>query len=266
MARVPHVSRVASPYQPAGASQVSRDGRVAFALVTFDRPAWDVPGSDAKLLVAAAKSADSPTLQVAVAGQVAESSETPALNIVVVGIAAAAVVLAVAFGSLLAMLLPLVSALASLGVALGLIELLSHAIAVPQVTGELVPLLGLGVGVDYALFIVSRHRQGLRSGLEVEASVTEAVNTSGRTVIFAGGIVCIAVAGMLALGIDFFDGLSIATIIGVALTMAAALTCSPPCWGSSVPACFHAANVGAWPGQPLPGPVRAAYGAVGPGW
>ncbi|MGO9973901.1 MAG: MMPL family transporter [Solirubrobacteraceae bacterium] len=231
VAAVPHVTQVSSPYQPAGAAQISADKRVAFALATFDRAAWNVSATDAKRLVAAARSGDGRGLRVAVAGQVAENSETPALNIVLIGVLAAAVVLAVAFGSLLAMLLPLASALVSLGAALGLIELLSNAIAVPQVTTQLVPLLGLGVGVDYALFIVSRHRQGLVRGLSVEESIAEALDTSGRAVIFAGSIVCIAVAGMLALGIDFFNGLAVATIIGVGLTMATALTLLPAMLG-----------------------------------
>ena len=131
------------------------------------------------------------------------------------------------FGSVFAMALPLLSALASLGTAIGLIGLLSHVLKMPQFSTELVLLIGLGVGVDYALFIVTRHRQGLIAGQDVESSIVTAVNTSGRAVMFAGIIVCIALLGMFALGVSFLYGLAIAASIGVLFTMIAALTLLP---------------------------------------
>ena len=131
------------------------------------------------------------------------------------------------FGSLFAMALPLLSALASLGTAIGLIGLLSHLLKMPVFSSELVLLIGLGVGVDYALFIVTRHRQGLIAGRDVESSIVNAVNTSGRAVMFAGIIVCIALLGMFALGVSFLYGLAIAAAIGVLFTMLAALTLLP---------------------------------------
>ncbi len=108
-----------------------------------------------------------------------------------------------------------------------MIGLLSHVLKMPQFSPELVLLIGLGVGVDYALFIVTRHRQGLIAGRDVESSIVNAVNTSGRAVLFAGIIVCIALLGMFALGVSFLYGLAIAAAIGVALTMIAALTLLP---------------------------------------
>ena len=125
------------------------------------------------------------------------------------------------------MALPLLSALASLGTAIGLIGLLSHLLKMPQFSTELVLLIGLGVGVDYALFIVTRHRQGLIAGQDIESSIVNAVNTSGRAVMFAGIIVCIALLGMFALGVSFLYGLAIAAAIGVLFTMIAALTLLP---------------------------------------
>ena len=125
------------------------------------------------------------------------------------------------------MLLPLVSALASLGTAIGVIGLLSHLLKMPEFSTQLVLLIGLGVGVDYALFIVTRHRQGLIAGNDVETSIVNAVNTSGRAVLFAGIIVCIALLGMFALGVNFLYGLAIAAAIGVLFTMIAALTLLP---------------------------------------
>jgi RND superfamily putative drug exporter len=107
------------------------------------------------------------------------------------------------------------------------IGLLSHLLKMPVFSTELVLLIGLGVGVDYALFIVTRHRQGLVAGNDVESSIVNAVNTSGRAVLFAGIIVCIALLGMFALGVTFLYGLAIAASIGVLFTMIAALTLLP---------------------------------------
>ena len=108
-----------------------------------------------------------------------------------------------------------------------MIGLLSHVLKMPVFSTELVLLIGLGVGVDYALFIVTRHRQGLIAGNDVESSIVNAVNTSGRAVLFAGIIVCIALLGMFALGCTFLYGLAIAAAIGVPFTMIAALTLLP---------------------------------------
>ena len=105
--------------------------------------------------------------------------------------------------------------------------MLSHVLKMPQFSPELVLLIGLGVGVDYALFIVTRHRQGLVAGQPIESSIINAVNTSGRAVLFAGIIVCIALLGMFALGVSFLYGLAVAAAIGVLLTMISALTLLP---------------------------------------
>ena len=143
----------------------------------------------------------------------------------------ALIVLLLVFGSVFAALLPILSALFALGTAIGVIGLLSHVLGMPSISPELMLLIGLGVGVDYALFIVTRHRQGLVAGRDVESSIVNAVNTSGRAVLFAGIIVCIALLGMFALGVSFLYGLAVAAAIGVALTMVAALTLLPAMLG-----------------------------------
>ncbi len=227
VAQVPHVSKVTSPYTAFGANQVSADGTTAFATVTFDRLAQDISTTEAQQFVAAAQTAIGPHLQVAVAGQVAEAADRPSFGGTGLGVLLAGVVLILVFGSVFAMALPILSALASLGTAIGLIGLLSHVLKMPQFSTELVLLIGLGVGVDYALFIVTRHRQGLIAGRDVESSIVNAVNTSGRAVMFAGIIVCIALLGMFALGVSFLYGLAIAAAIGVSFTMIAALTLLP---------------------------------------
>ena len=225
------VTGVVSPYASLGTTQVSKDGRVAFATLQFGTAAQDVPKSSGQQMLDDVKAASTPGAVMAVTGQVAEASETPPPVGAGLGILAAAVVLALVFGSLFAMLLPLVSAILALGTALGIVGLLSHLMNVASSSTELVLLVGLGVGVDYALFIVVRHRQGLLRGQRPEESIVEAVNTSGRAVLFAGTIVCISILGMFALRVNFFYGLAAGTAIGVALTMIAALTLLPAMLG-----------------------------------
>ena len=231
LSRLDGVTGVVSPYGPAGAAQVSKDGRVAFATLQFGVAAPDVPKSSGQQLLDDVKAASTPDAVMAVTGQVAESSETPPPVGAGFGILAAAVVLALVFGSLFAMLLPLISAVLALGTALGIVGLLSHVMNVASSSSELILLVGLGVGVDYALFIVVRHRQGLLRGQSPDESIAQAVNTSGRAVLFAGAIVCISILGMFALRVNFFYGLAAGTAIGVALTMTAALTLLPAMLG-----------------------------------
>jgi RND superfamily putative drug exporter len=232
VAKVPHVSSITSPYGPGGSTQISANGTTGFATVTFDRQEQYISTAVAKQFVAAAQTANrAPNLQVAVAGQVAEAANRVSFGGTLPGVILAGVVLLLVFGSVFAMALPLVSALASLGTAIGLIGLLSHGVKMPQFSPTLVLLIGLGVGVDYALFIVTRHRQGLIAGGDVESSIVNAVNTSGRAVLFAGIIVCIALLGMFALGVSFLYGLAIAAALGVLLTMVAALTLLPALLG-----------------------------------
>ena len=231
VAALAHVTDVRSPYGPRGANQISADGTVGFAVITYDVQAQNLPIADAKSLVKTATAAGGGNLQVAVGGQVAESATPPSAGGSGFGILAAGIVLFLVFGSLLAALMPLTSALVSLGTAIGVIGLLSNALKMPQFSTELVALIGLGVGVDYALFIISRHRQGLLRGEQVEASVLTAVDTSGRAVLFAGIVVCIALLGMFALRVSFLYGLAVAASIGVLLTMIAALTLLPALLG-----------------------------------
>ena len=231
VAEVPHVTSVVSPYGLQGTARVSRDHTVAFATVTFDKQAQNLSTAIAKDLVNTATSADAPGLHVAVAGQLAEEAVRPSFGGTGIGVLLAGIVLLLVFGSLFAMALPLISALASLGTAVGLIGLLSHVMKMPEFSTTLVLLIGLGVGIDYALFIVTRHRQGLIAGHDPQSSIVNAVNTSGRAVLFAGIIVCIALLGMFALGVSFLYGLAVAAALGVALTMIAALTLLPALLG-----------------------------------
>jgi RND superfamily putative drug exporter len=233
VAKVPGVESVGSPYSRAGVTQISRDGTVAFATVTWNKVDANVTNGNALNLVHAAESADGSSLHVSLGGDAISSQEAagPGLSVVVGVIAAFLILLVVVGGALLAALMPLLTAGLALAIATSLIGLLTHAMNVPSVSMDLAVLIGLGVGVDYGLFIISRHRSGVKAGLSYEAAAMQAVNTSGRTVLFAGITVCIALLGQFALGVSFLHGLSIASAIAVALTMATSLTFLPAMLG-----------------------------------
>ncbi len=228
IAELPGVAAVGSPYDKQGAAQVSEDGRTAYATVTFDAGAENLDKGEAQAVVSAAESAETDELQVALGGGAVALTESPEGHIAeVVGVAVAAVVLFLAFGSLAASLLPIATALVSVGTAYAGIALLGHAMTVADFAPMLGMLIGLGVGIDYALCIVTRHRRGLKRGLSVTESITNAVATTGRAVVFAGATVCIALLGMLILRLGFLNGVAIAASLTVVLTVAASVTLLP---------------------------------------
>ena len=233
VAEVPGVQAVGSPYSKLGSAQISRDGTVAFATVTWNKVSANVTNADALNLVHAAESADGSSLHVSLGGNAISSQEAagPGLSVLVGVIAAFIILLVVVGGALAAALMPLLTAGLALAIATSLISLLTHAMNVPSISTDLAVLIGLGVGVDYGLFIISRHRSGVKAGLSYEAAAAQAVNTSGRTVLFAGITVCIALLGQFALGVSFLHGLSIASTIAVGLTMATSMTFLPAMLG-----------------------------------
>jgi RND superfamily putative drug exporter len=228
---LPHVAPVTSPYSAAGAHDINANKTVAFISVTLDQQFQNLTQPEAKRFVDTATAPAGGHLQVAVTGQLAELSNKQSFGGTLPGVVLAFIVLGVIFGSFFAAILPIISALFALGTAIGVIGTLSHVLKMPQFSPELVLLIGLGVGVDYALFIVTRHRQGLVAGQPIDNSIVNAVNTSGRAVLFAGIIVCIALLGMFALGVSFLYGLAVAAAIGVLLTMISALTLLPAMLG-----------------------------------
>ncbi len=206
IAAMPEVAVVASPYGPHGSAQISKDGRIAYATVDFTEQANALAKADITRVIDAAEAARQPGLDVQLGGQAIESTEQTSLGVSsTVGVLAAAVVLFIAFGSLLAMSLPLITAIAGVGGGLLAITPLTHAMNVVDFAPILGALIGLGVGIDYALFIVTRHRRGLQSGLAPEQAAVTALNTSGRAVLFAGSTVCIALLGILVLNVSFLN-------------------------------------------------------------
>lgn len=232
VAKIPEVGAVASPYTRAGASQISRDRRTAFATITFTEQAQQLAAGDVQAVIDAGSALRSPTLQVEFGGNAIEGrNAVTTSSSEAIGLVAAAVILFVAFGSLLSMLVPLLAAIFALGTAIESIGLLSHAFGINMIAPTIAALVGLGVGIDYALFIVTRYRTGLRSGLPAEDAAVTALNTSGRAVTFAGGTVVIAMLGLLVCRVSFLNGIGVAAAVMVLFAVAAALTLLPALFG-----------------------------------
>jgi RND superfamily putative drug exporter len=232
IAKLPSVSGVTSPYDPRGARQISKDGRTAYAQISFDQLANRLPKADVQRVIDTAERGRTAGLRVELGGNpISQVERTPPSSSEAVGVLAAAVVLFIAFGSLFAMLLPILTAIAGVGTGLLSVGLLTHALSIGQIGPILGALIGLGVGIDYALFIVTRHRTGLRAGMTVEESVVKAIDTSGRAVLFAGATVVIALLGMFVLGMGFLNGMAIASATTVVATVLAAITLLPALLG-----------------------------------
>ena len=226
IATFPEVASVTSPYGPGGTAQISRDDRTAYAVVNFTKQSSGLARADIVRVIDAAQAAREPGLDVQLGGPAIEKQPPLSLG-TVVGVLAAAIVLFIAFGSLLATLLPLITALAGVAGGLMAIAPLTHHMSIVTIAPIIAALIGLGVGIDYALFIVARYRRGLEAGLTSEEAAVTALNTSGRTVLFAGGTVCIALLGILVLNFGFLNGLAIACTLTVVLTVLATITMLP---------------------------------------
>jgi RND superfamily putative drug exporter len=234
VASVDSVTAVHSPYSPTGAEQISADGTVAYATVQYDRAGIEVPRDDLEAVVALVEDVEGDALSTAIGGQgVAALSQPEVGKGELIGVAFAALVLLLAFRSPVAMVLPLVSAAAALGVSTGVVRLASNVTTISDVAPTLGVLIGLGVGIDYALFIVNRHRGNLRAGLPVYQSVTAALATSGRAVVLAGIVVVLALLGLFLTGIEFLYGLAIGASVSVGFTVLAAITLIPALLGAS---------------------------------
>jgi putative drug exporter of the RND superfamily len=223
---------IASPYAPQGARQVSaagpEAGKLAFAQVTIaetiDQQQMQKIGRDIR--------ADVPKIEgltVLTGGQAFGEFKPPESELI--GIAFAVIILIAAFGSVLAMGLPIGTALFGIGLGSGLVVLLSHIMQMPDFTSFIGVMIGLGVGIDYALFIISRYRENLADGMGHEDGVVEAMDTAGRAVLFAGITVVISVLGMYAMGLAFIRGLATGAAVTVLAVLAATMTLLPALLG-----------------------------------
>src|SRR4051794_5604469 len=227
IAKGPHVERVDSPFaQGAAARQISKDRTVAFANVHMDgeQPIADVPKSAYDKLISTAEDARGDGLKVELGGSGIQqaSQQQGGGPSEFIGFLAAAVVLAIAFGSLWATLLPLFTAVLALGCGLAITGLLAHVIDIATFSPTLATLIGLGVGIDYSLFVVTRHRNAITAGRDPEAACLRAMNTSGRAVLFAGATVIVALLGLVVLGVSFLNGVAGAPAIGGVVTITGA--------------------------------------------
>ncbi|MFF4958644.1 MMPL family transporter [Streptomyces sp. NPDC001222] len=225
---LPGIVSVTNPYEGGHSAQISGDGRTAYATITFDQPSENIGKGQAKAVVDTAKAAENGGLKVELGGSAVALTQPKGGHVAeAVGVGVAAVVLFLAFGSLAASLLPIATALIGVGTAYSGIGLLGHAMTVADFAPMLGLLIGLGVGIDYALFIVTRHRKMLKRGTSVEEAAVGAVSTTGRAVVFAGATVCIALLGMLILRLSFLNGVAFAACLTVLLTVAASVTLLP---------------------------------------
>ncbi len=226
----PHVTGVQSPFEPAGASQISKDGRVAYAEVNFDRTFDKLANTDpnfAKKFLDAMAPGQRPGLDVEVSSLVAQQQ----LGSEAIGLVFAAFILLLAFGSAVAMGLPLVTALFGLGIGATLGGIASHAFETPEWAATVAAMIGIGVGIDYSLFIITRYRQSLGRGLSPREANITAMGTAGRAVLFAGGTVVISLLGMLTMGLSYLEGVAGSSVLAVLAVLAASLTLLPAILG-----------------------------------
>jgi putative drug exporter of the RND superfamily len=232
IAKVPGVagieSRLAANCSDARGAVVSGDGTIALATAQLEQRSFEVSDATVDGLLAAADDVPSERLQVELGGDaIRDSQQGDPSTAELVGLSAAIIVLLITFGSVVAMGLPILTAVIALSVALSLVTLLTHLIDTADFSPQLAAMIGLGVGIDYALFVVTRFRSGLRAGLEPDAAVEIAMDTAGRAVLFAGATVCVALLGLFAIGVDFLYGPALAASLTVLVTMAASLTLLP---------------------------------------
>ncbi len=234
VAKAPHVASVVNPLTPAGASALSKDQRTGYLSVTLSVSPGALSVGEAQTVIdAAARPARAAGLQVQTGGQLGQKVSKPSTeSSELVGLIAAAVILTLAFGTVVAMVLPILTAIFALLSTLAIIRMLGHVATVPAVAPTLATMIGLGVGIDYALFIVTRHFRGLGEGLAMPESIARATATSGGAVIFAGTTVTIALVSLAVAQIPLVTTLGLMAAIAVLVAVLAAITLLPALLGA----------------------------------
>jgi RND superfamily putative drug exporter len=228
------VATVLSPFKSGG--QLSKDARIGVAFLTYTASTNDLDAKDLEKLEKTGFEARSDSLQVEHGGPGAEvvrfSNEGGNLS-QLIGIGAAAIVLLLTFGSAVAAGVPLLTALLGILATIGTIKLISQVVDTPEFASSLAELIGLGVGIDYAMFVVTRYRAEVAAGRDRDDAIETAIDTAGRTVMFAAITVVIALLGLLLLGLNFMHGVALGAGFAVLATMLAALTLLPALTGGS---------------------------------
>jgi RND superfamily putative drug exporter len=219
---LPRIDHVDSPVDHP--DQVGPGG-ISFAAVSFSRTGPPTIEDTAAAIERIADAHRSDGLQIALGGDPFIKGDVPATE--GIGLAAAVVILLIAFGSVVAMGLPIVSALIGIGLSLSLIPVIKALLPTADFTSTVAAMIGLGVGIDYALFMVTRYRAELAAGRDVKEAIAEAVRTSGRAIVFAGGTVVVSLLGLLLIGMDFLKGFAVASSLTVAIAVTAAISLVP---------------------------------------
>ena len=228
IAKVPHVTQATSPYGNAAQYLQSKSGTIAYVPVLMNVSSAAITEEQAQAVLNAANPAVKAGLQVAAGGTVGATLSNPNTDSsTVIGLIAAVIILAVSFGTLIAMFLPIISAVIGLALGLAIIGLLGHIVAVPSIAPTLATMIGLGVGIDYALFIVSRHREQLAEGMDPKESVALAVGTAGTAVVFAGGTLVLALLSLAVAGIPLISSLGYGSSLAVVTAVLAATIMLP---------------------------------------
>jgi uncharacterized membrane protein YdfJ with MMPL/SSD domain len=230
---LPHFYSAVDPFSQQGQAQISKDKKTAFIAVLLNVPNSEITEELAESYLDAAEPARKAGMKVAASGQIgSELSEPETESSEVVGLSAAMIILAFTFGALVAAGMPIISAVIGLLMGLSLIGLLGHVTTVPTIAPTLGTMIGLGVGIDYALFLVSRYRAERGEGKEIDEAIATAVSTSGTAIVFAGGTVVIALVSLLVAGIPLVTSLGYASAFAVVTAVLASITLLPALLGA----------------------------------
>ena len=230
---LPHYYSATNPFSQEGQAQISKDKQTAFIAVLLSVPNSDITQQLAQKYLDAAEPARKAGMKVAASGQIgSELSEPATESSEVIGLTAAMIILAFTFGTLVAMGMPIISAVIGLLAGLSLIGLLGHIVTVPTIAPTLATMIGLGVGIDYALFLVTRYRFERGEGKEIDEAIATAVSTSGTAIVFAGGTVVIALVSLLVAGIPLVTSLGYASAFAVVTAVLAAISLLPAVLGA----------------------------------
>jgi uncharacterized membrane protein YdfJ with MMPL/SSD domain len=228
MKALPHFDSAVNPFSQEGQAQISKDKKTAFIAVLLKVPNSEITEDLAQSYLDAAEPARKVGMKVAASGQIgSELSEPETESSELVGLSAALIILALTFGALVAAGMPILSALVGLLMGISLIGLLGHVTTVPTIAPTLGTMIGLGVGIDYALFLVSRYRAEREEGKEIDDAIATAVSTSGTAIVFAGGTVVIALVSLLVAGIPLVTSLGYASAFSVVTAVLASITLLP---------------------------------------
>ncbi|HEY2570612.1 MAG TPA: MMPL family transporter [Solirubrobacteraceae bacterium] len=228
LAKEPNVASVTNPLTPQGATALSKDRTTGYLSVTLSVSPGSLSVADAERIIEGASAAKAAGLDVQTGGQLGQKVSKPATeSSELIGIVAAMIILTLTFGTVVSMLLPILNAIVALLATLAIIRMLGHVATVPTVAPTLATMIGLGVGIDYALFIVTRHFRGMNEGLSIDESVARAAATSGGAVFFAGGTVTIALVSLAVAGIPLITTMGFMAAVAVVIAVLAALTLLP---------------------------------------